>query len=114
VRRLSRKTGEFRVPKAGWVQLRWSRAVPAPGNGQTVGIDRGGEWLSVDFHPTTAAPRLDRGRPRSALRATPDRAERAPPLPDPRGSEEHDGHRGRADHAVGLACGLRVCNGRYG
>ena len=69
VRRLSRHTGEVRVPKAGWVRFRWSRAVPpgvksyrvtldragrwhvafaavpgpvpAPGNGQAVGIDRG-------------------------------------------------------------------------
>jgi len=69
VRRLSRKTGQVWVPKAGWVRFRWSRAVPpgaksyrvtrdragrwhvafavtpgpvpAPGKGQTVGIDRG-------------------------------------------------------------------------
>jgi len=69
VRRLSRHVGAVRVPKAGWVRFRWSRAVPAgvescrvtrdragrwhvafaavpapvpaPGNGQTVGIDRG-------------------------------------------------------------------------
>jgi transposase len=69
VRRLSRKTGQVWVPKAGWVRFRWSRAVPpgaksyrvtrdragrwhvafaavpepvpAPGNGRTVGIDRG-------------------------------------------------------------------------
>ena len=69
VRRLSRKTGQVWVPKAGWVRFRWSRdvppgaksyrvtrdragrwhvafavipgPVPAPGNGQTVGIDRG-------------------------------------------------------------------------
>ena len=69
VRRLSRKTGEVWVPKAGWVRFRWSRAVspgarsyrvsmnrvgrwhvafavipdpvPAPGNEQVVGIDRG-------------------------------------------------------------------------
>ena len=69
VRRVSRKTGQVWVPKAGWVRFRWSRAVPpgvksyrvtrdragrwhvafavipppvpAPGNGQTVGIDRG-------------------------------------------------------------------------
>jgi transposase len=69
VRRLSRHVGEVRVPKAGWVRFRWSRAVPtgaksyritmdhagrwhvsfafvpgsipAPSNGQTVGIDRG-------------------------------------------------------------------------
>ncbi|MBV9208270.1 MAG: transposase [Actinobacteria bacterium] len=69
VRRLSRKTGEVWIPKAGWVRFRWSRAVPdsvksfrvtwnragrwhvafaavpdpvpAPGNGEIVGIDRG-------------------------------------------------------------------------
>jgi transposase len=69
VRRLSRRTGEVWVPKAGWVRFRWSRTVPrgvksyrvtldragrwhvafavipepvpAPGNGQVVGIDRG-------------------------------------------------------------------------
>ena len=69
VRRLSRHVGAVRVPKAGWVRFRWSRAVPpgakscrvtmdragrwhvafaavpgpvpAPGNGQVVGIDRG-------------------------------------------------------------------------
>jgi transposase len=69
VRRVSRKVGQVRVPKAGWVRFRWSRAVspdvksyrvtmdragrwhvafaavpepvPAPGNGQVVGIDRG-------------------------------------------------------------------------
>jgi putative transposase len=69
VRRLSRKVGEVWVPKAGWFRFRWSRTVPpdarsyrvtmdragrwhvafavipapvpAPGNGQTVGIDRG-------------------------------------------------------------------------
>ena len=68
IRRLSRKTGEVWVPKAGWVRFRWSRAVPAaksyrvtcdragrwhvafaaipepipgPGNGDVVGIDRG-------------------------------------------------------------------------
>jgi transposase len=69
VRRLNRKTGEVRIPKAGWVRFRWSRQVPqdaksfrvtrdragrwhvafavvpepvpAPGNGQAIGIDRG-------------------------------------------------------------------------
>ena len=69
VRRLSRRTGQVWVPKAGWVRFRWSRPVPpgvksyrvrmdragrwyiafavipepipAPGNGQVVGIDRG-------------------------------------------------------------------------
>ena len=69
VRRVSRKTGQVWVPKAGWVRFRWSRAappgvksyrvtmdragrwhvafavipapVPAPGHGRTVGLDRG-------------------------------------------------------------------------
>ena len=69
VRRVSRKAGQVWVPKAGWVRFRWSRAVPpaaksyrvtrdsagrwhvafavipdpvpAPGNGQVMGIDRG-------------------------------------------------------------------------
>jgi putative transposase len=69
VRRLSRNIGEVCIPKVGWVRFRWSRAVPeavksfrvtrdrasrwhvafavipdpipAPGNGEVVGIDRG-------------------------------------------------------------------------
>jgi putative transposase len=69
VRRVSGHAGEVRVPKVGWVRFRWSRDVPpavksyrvtqdragrwhvafaavpeplpAPGNGQVVGIDRG-------------------------------------------------------------------------
>jgi putative transposase len=69
VRRLNRRIGQAWVPKAGWVRFRWSRdvppgvksyrvtldragrwhiafaaipdPVPAPGNGQAVGIDRG-------------------------------------------------------------------------
>jgi putative transposase len=69
VRRVSRHVGQVRVPKAGWVRFRWSRPVPsgvksyritsdragrwhvafaaipepvpAPGNGEVVGIDRG-------------------------------------------------------------------------
>jgi transposase len=69
VRRVSRRVGQVRVPKVGWVRFRWSRdvppgvksfrvtrdragrwhvafaavpgPVPAPGNGQVVGIDRG-------------------------------------------------------------------------
>jgi transposase len=68
IRRLSRKTGEMRIPQAGWVRFRWSRAVPeaksyrvtrdragrwhvafaaipesipGPGTGEVVGVDRG-------------------------------------------------------------------------
>jgi putative transposase len=43
VRRLSRKTGEVRVPKAGWVRFRWSRAVPAA-RSYRVTWDRAGRW----------------------------------------------------------------------
>jgi putative transposase len=92
VRRLSRHAGEVWVPKAGWVRFRWSRAVPGaksyrvtrdragrwhiafaaippavpgPGTGEVVGVDRGiavsaalstGELLTV--------PRLGLGRQR--------------------------------------------------
>jgi putative transposase len=68
VRRLNRRWGQVLVPKLGWVRFRWSRrvpaarsyrvtrdragrwhvafatvppAIPAPGNGQVVGVDRG-------------------------------------------------------------------------
>nr|WP_194737051.1 RNA-guided endonuclease TnpB family protein [Actinomadura sp. RB99] len=69
VRRLSRRVGEVKIPKVGWVRFRWSRPVPddvkwfrvtrdragrwhvsfavipepvsAPGNGLMVGVDRG-------------------------------------------------------------------------
>ena len=44
VRRLSRKTGEVWVPKAGWVRLRWSRAVPAGVKSYRVTMDRAGRW----------------------------------------------------------------------
>src|SRR5207302_1712721 len=90
--RMSRNVGAVWVPKAGWVRFRWSRdvpaarsyrvtfdragrwhiaftavpsAVPGPGNGEIVGIDRGvvvsaalstGELLN--------APRLSRSRQR--------------------------------------------------
>jgi putative transposase len=68
LRRLNRRWGQVLVPKLGWVRFRWSRpvpaarsyrvtrdragrwhvafaavppAIPAPGNGQVVGVDRG-------------------------------------------------------------------------
>ena len=92
VRRLSRKTGEVWIPKAGWVRFRWSCAVPAaksyritrdragrwhvafaavpppvpgPGTGQVVGIDRG---VAVSAALSTGellhAPRLSIARQR--------------------------------------------------
>jgi len=43
-RRLSRKTGEVWVPKAGWVRFRWSRAVPPGVKSYRVTMDRAGRW----------------------------------------------------------------------
>jgi len=44
VRRLSRNTGEVRVPKAGWVRFRWSRQVPQDVRSFRVRLDRAGRW----------------------------------------------------------------------
>src|SRR5919108_5111476 len=44
VRRLSRKTGEVWVPKAGWVRFRWSRRLPPGARSYRVTLDRAGRW----------------------------------------------------------------------
>ena len=44
VRRLSRHVGEVRVPKAGWIRFRWSRDVPAGVKSHRVTMDRAGRW----------------------------------------------------------------------
>ena len=44
VRRLSRHVGQVRVPKVGWVRFRWSRAVPAAVKSYRVTMDRAGRW----------------------------------------------------------------------
>ena len=44
VRRLSRKAGQVWVPKAGWVRFRWSRAVPVGAKSYRVTMDRAGRW----------------------------------------------------------------------
>jgi putative transposase len=44
VRRLSRNTGEVRVPKAGWVRFRWSRGVPPEAKSYRITLDRAGRW----------------------------------------------------------------------
>ncbi len=44
VRRLSRHVGRVRVPKAGWVRFRWSRAVPPGVKSYRVTMDRSGRW----------------------------------------------------------------------
>ncbi len=107
VRRLSRHVGEVRVPKAGWVRFRWSRAVPpgvksyrvrmdragrwhvafavipepvpAPGNGETVGIDRGvAVSAALSTGEMLTAPGLSAGR-RHRLRRLQRRLARARP-----------------------------------
>jgi len=44
VRRLSRHNGEVRIPKVGWVRFRWSRAIPAGVKSYRVTRDRAGRW----------------------------------------------------------------------
>ena len=44
VRRLTRKAGEVWVPKAGWVRFRWSRPVPPGARSYRVMMDRAGRW----------------------------------------------------------------------
>ena len=119
VRRVSRHVGQVWVPKAGWVRFRWSRAappgaksyrvtmdragrwhiafavipapVPAPGNGQAVGVDRG---VAVSAALSTGqmlhAPALT-GRERTRLRRLQRKLARAK-----RGSNR----RGRVRHAI--------------
>ena len=41
---MSRKVGQVWVPKAGWVRFRWSRAVPAGVKSYRVTMDRAGRW----------------------------------------------------------------------
>jgi putative transposase len=43
IRRLSRNTGEVRIPKTGWVRFRWSRTVPT-GKSYRVTCDGAGRW----------------------------------------------------------------------
>ena len=44
LRRVSRHVGQVWVPKAGWVRFRWSRAVPAGVKSYRVTQDRAGRW----------------------------------------------------------------------
>ena len=41
---MSRHTGQVWVPKAGWVRFRWSREVPPDAKSYRVTIDRSGRW----------------------------------------------------------------------
>ena len=44
VRRVSRRAGQVWVPKAGWVRFRWSRPVPPGAKSYRVTMDRAGRW----------------------------------------------------------------------
>jgi len=44
VRRVSRKVGQGWVPKAGWIRFRWSRSVPSGAKSYRVTMDRAGRW----------------------------------------------------------------------
>ena len=41
---MSRKAGQVWVPKAGWVRFRWSRTVPPGAKSYRVTMDRAGRW----------------------------------------------------------------------
>ena len=97
VRRLSRNTGEVWIPKAGWLRFRWSRAVPdgvksyrvtldcagrwhiafaaipaaipAPGTGEVVGVDRGvAVSAALSTGQMLTVPRLGPGQQRRLRR----------------------------------------------
>jgi putative transposase len=126
VQRLSRKTGEVWVPKAGWVRFRWSRTVPlgtksyrvtldragrwhvafavipepvsAPGNGQTVGIDRGVAVSAAEGPRDGPAQRLGgKGQHRHREAVRPDQGGEPP-------DQEHDPIRQRHTTEPGPQC----------
>ena len=78
VRRVSRKVGQVWVPKAGWLRFRWSRAVPPGAKSYRVTRDRAGRWhvaFAVIPEPVPAsgngqAVGIDRGVAVSAALST--------------------------------------------
>jgi putative transposase len=78
VRRLNRRWGEVRIPKAGWVRFRWSRAVPGNAKSFRVTRDPAGRWhiafaaipAPVDGPGTGEAVGIDRGIAVSAALST--------------------------------------------
>ncbi|WP_433477396.1 RNA-guided endonuclease InsQ/TnpB family protein [Spirillospora sp. CA-142024] len=44
VRRVSRRVGQVKIPKVGWVRFRWSRPVPDAAKSYRVTRDRAGRW----------------------------------------------------------------------
>ena len=78
VRRLNRRWGEVKIPKAGWVRFRWSRAVPGNAKSFRVTHDRAGRWhiafaaipAPVEGPGTGEAVGIDRGITVSAALST--------------------------------------------
>ena len=78
VRRLSRKVGEVRIPKVGWVRFRWSRAIPDEVKSFRVKRDQAGRWHvafalippSIDGPGTGEVVGVDRGVAISAALST--------------------------------------------
>jgi putative transposase len=81
VRRVSRKVGEVRIPKGGWVKFRWSRQVPEEAKSFRVNRDRAGRWHlafavippPVDGPGTGQVVGVDRGVAVSAALSTGER-----------------------------------------
>jgi putative transposase len=44
IRRLSRRYGQVRIPKVGWVRFRWTRKIPGTVKSYRVTRDRSGRW----------------------------------------------------------------------
>nr|WP_196470283.1 RNA-guided endonuclease TnpB family protein [Planomonospora sp. ID91781] len=78
VRRLSRNTGEVKIPKVGWVRFRWSRAVPGGVKSYRITRDAAGRWhvafaavpKPVPAPATGEAVGVDRGVAASAALST--------------------------------------------
>jgi transposase len=62
VRRLSRRAGQVRVPKAGWVRFRWSREVPPGVKSFRVTRDRAGRWHVAFAAVPRPVPAPDNGQ----------------------------------------------------
>jgi transposase len=62
VRRRSRHWGEVRIPKVGWVRFRWSRAIPAGVKSFRVTLDRAGRWHMAFAHIPAPIPAPGNGQ----------------------------------------------------
>jgi transposase len=88
-RRLSRKWGEVRVPKTGWVRFRWTRPLPEKPGMARVTCDRGGRWHvsfpapqpAIRREPAGKRTGIDRGV-RTALVTSDGQHYRAPRISD--------------------------------